>query len=454
MLIKKITIVNIGLIEKEVIVFDKPLLLFYGAIRQGKSTILNAFRWVCGAPFPDDIIRHGQDEGSITLEFDRGLASRSWYRNKKGATTARDLTFIQNGRPAEKPASEIKRLMNPFMLDQDYLRNMGEAARKAYFAEMFAVDTAALDKEWVDNDRTASNLRIEVKAYGDIDLTPVERVDVTGLKSELEKIRAAYKAMADSHEREMAKDREKHNAAVEKAQRENGEIQNHNSVRLGRKQGVELADKEIAGLEQKLAEAKSMRETLINWLNDNPERKPKPLPVMAAYPAVAEPPDTSALEQKIQDAGATNVRADQFDKDKKRADEKKAKEEEIAKLEHRQRAIKSEKVALLKGVSETSGIKDLSFEEDGTFTYQGTQAGMLSTSQIMRLSSELSSLYPEGLGVELLDRAESLGASVFEYVDRAKEKKITILATIVGERPAKVPDDIGVFVVADGKITA
>ena len=78
---------------------------------------------------------------------------------------------------------------------------------------------------------------------------------------------------------------------------------------------------------------------------------------------------------------------------------------------------------------------------------------MISDSQIMRLSSELSALYPEGFGLDLIDRAESLGKSIFEFVDRAKAEKKTIMATIVGERPAKVPPEIGVWVVEDGKVT-
>src|SRR5208283_4244436 len=102
---------------------------------------------------------------------------------------------------------------------------------------------------------------------------------------------------------------------------------------------------------------------------------------------------------------------------------------------------------------DTCGIKGLSFDETGNFIYQGTTAGMISDSQIMRLSSELSALYPEGFGIDLIDRGESLGRSIFEFVDRAKEENKTILATIVGERPAKIPANVGVFVVEDGKLT-
>jgi len=77
---------------------------------------------------------------------------------------------------------------------------------------------------------------------------------------------------------------------------------------------------------------------------------------------------------------------------------------------------------------------------------------MLSTSQIMELSSRISATLPNDLGLELIDRAESLGKSIFGYIDRAKAEEKTILATIVGEKPAEISEDIGVFVVEDGKV--
>jgi hypothetical protein len=94
----------------------------------------------------------------------------------------------------------------------------------------------------------------------------------------------------------------------------------------------------------------------------------------------------------------------------------------------------------------------LEFDEAGNFSYEGCQAGMLSTSQLMKLSSALSALYPEGFGIELLDRGESLGRSIFGFIDRAKAEHKTILATVVGEKPAEVPAEVGVFVVEQGVV--
>jgi hypothetical protein len=164
-------------------------------------------------------------------------------------------------------------------------------------------------------------------------------------------------------------------------------------------------------------------------------------------------PDTSELEKQIQDAGATNVRAEQYQKNLARDAQRKADEKKLAELEARQKAIKLEKQSKLQSIEASCGIKGLKFDEDGNFIYDGTTAGMISDSQIMRLSSELSALYPDGFGLDLIDRAESLGKSIFEFVDKAKAEKKSILATIVGEKPAKVPADIGVFVVENGKIT-
>ena len=146
MKIKKLIITNVGKLagEQEISV-NKPLILFYGEIRQGKSTILNAVRWACGGKFPDDIISHGQVEASVTIEFEGGSISRSWYKAEGGETKARNISYVLNGKVQQRPAEKIRALLNPFLLDQDFLRNKTELERKQYFTELFAVNTADLD---------------------------------------------------------------------------------------------------------------------------------------------------------------------------------------------------------------------------------------------------------------------------------------------------------------------
>jgi len=44
------------------------------------------------------------------------------------------------------------------------------------------------------------------------------------------------------------------------------------------------------------------------------------------------------------------------------------------------------------------------------------------------------------------------GVDIFKIIEGARERKSTILATIVGDRPALVPEDVGVWVVSNGKL--
>lgn len=460
MKVTSLKISNIGLIESEELKLDKPLILFYGEIRQGKTTILNAVRWVCGGPFPGDIIRHGQKEGFIELGFDGGCIRREWYVSKKSPfeTKAREVAFVKNGKPVSNPVAEIKRLLNPFLLNQDYLRNMTDLERNKYFVQMFSVDTVALDKEAYNASVTASDLRSKLTGYGDIDLTEVKPVDTVALKRELAEIRSKAAEARGVLENELQEIDNAHQAAIESVEKENRITQSVNAAVNRAGEDASRLDQQIVEAEKQLLDLSKKRDAVRQWLKENPEKTEKTRPaapdtrVLKGKILAAASPDTAELETKIQNAAAQNVRAEQYAKNKKRAEEKEADGIKLAALEQRQREIKAEKIAKLATISEACGIKDLAFDESGQFTFQGTQAGMLSTSQIMLLSSQLSALYPEGLGVELLDRAESLGKSIFEFVDRAKENELTILATIVGESPAEASSEIGVFVVKNGKV--
>lgn len=414
---------NIGLVADEKIEFNMPLILLYGQIRQGKTTFLNAVRWVCGGSFPDDIIRHGEKEAFIELGFDGGLISREFYVGK-GGVKAREVVFIRGGKPVNSPVAEIKRFLNPFLIDQDHLRKMTDLERKKFFTELFAVDTTDLDTEAFNKDREATQLRATVKGYGEIDLTPVETVDVEALRRQLDVIRLDHKVKAD--------------AVIAR----NRSTVDQNNLIARKKDQQEALRTRMAELSKALTLAEDAAKELTVWLEEHPVCTLNPEP---------NPPNTSDLENKISQAAANEVRVEQFKKNQERAKQKSADEQKLSVIEARQREIKKEKIAKLTGVTDSCGIKDLKFDEAGNFTYQDTDAGMLSTSQIMRLSSELSALYPEGFGIELLDRGESLGISIFEFVERAKAEEKTILATIVGEAPAKVPSDVGVFVVEGGK---
>lgn len=404
---------------------NKPLILFYGEIMQGKTTILNAVKFCFGGTYPADIIRHGQEEASVLLEFDNGSICREWYRGKDDVVNSRPIVFIKDGKKVGKPVDEIKKFLNPFLLDQDHLRKMTELERKKYFTQLFAVDTSEIDNEYSEIEAEARDIRAKIKGYGEIDLTEVKRIDVHSLRAELAQIRV------------------RNDEAIEKVNLINREVLQHNNkVSLHEETSRRLAD-EIVELEEKYAEAKKRYADHEKWLNENPFKTEIPLPPMI---------DTTAIESQISEASANEIRFEQYQRNLARAQERKIDQKNLSQHEEKQRELKKAKIAKLVEINETCKIKNLAFDETGNFVYEGTTAGMLSGSQIMKLSSELSSLYPEGLGIDLIDRGESLGKSIFLFVDKAEKEEKTILATIVGEKPADVPENIGVFVVSGGEV--
>ena len=418
MQLKTIEIKNIGLITNEVIPIDKPLLLFYGDIMQGKTTILHAVKLCFGGAFPSDVIRHGEQEAHVQLTFDNATIRREFYRNAAGEVTARPITFIRDGLVVKKPVEAIKEFLNPFLLDQNHLFNMTELERKRFFIDLFGVDTSAFDKEYNILEGECKTLRIEVKSFGEIDITPVEQIDVTEAK---EKIKQANDKYAEDMEAYHAK---------------NAVVTERNMTRA-------RGEATLNEIEAKLKELMSKKAEIEEWLQKHP-----------ALPAVTMPTpiDTTQLQEAVNNAAAQAVRYEQYQQNLSREKAKKEKQRLLLEKEAKQRAIKAEKETLLKSISNTTGIEGLSFDEEGNFVYEGTQAGMLSTSQLMRLSSALSAKYPEGFGIELIDRGESLGKSIFEFVKRAEREERTILATIVGDKPADIPDNIGVFVVEKGEV--
>jgi hypothetical protein len=236
----------------------------------------------------------------------------------------------------------------------------------------------------------------------------------------------------------------KQNAEVEaKYRAAEIEVRDFNATVKRSKDSALEVHKQIVEVEAQLAGLKIRKAKLDEWLNAHPE-KPDPASIALV--------DTATLEAKLREAGAQNVRHEQYLANVKRHEEKQADEKKLLGLEAEQRKLKADKLAKLQGINDSCKVQDLRFDDDGSFTYQGNHAGMLSTSQLIRLSSEIAALYPQNLGLELLDRGESLGRSIFTYVKLAEEKKITVMATIVGDKPADVPENIGVFVVKDGKI--
>ena len=83
MKVKRLTVENVGIVKKEVLDLNRPLNLFFGDIRQGKTTLaISSIKLLFGGKFDNDIIRHGEKKAFVELEFDNGSISRTFRLNK------------------------------------------------------------------------------------------------------------------------------------------------------------------------------------------------------------------------------------------------------------------------------------------------------------------------------------------------------------------------------------
>lgn len=454
---RKLIIKNIGIVGQAEIELNKPLLILYGEVRQGKTTALNAIKWVFGGKFPSDILKNGETEGSITLALDNGTITRSFYRAKDGSVKARPIQFERDGAPVIDPVAEIKRFLNPFLLDQNFLFNKSELERKQYFASMFAVDTSGLDLAIQEAEEKAQETRAKLKGYGEINITPVEPpASVAGLKETRAALLAEHSQKLDVLRVEIAKRRREHEAACRELQIANAAAKERQYEIAEAHSKLTIFQVRVLEHERALANARDGVASYSKWIEEHAALPESPYPVAPDFSvleqALSLPPDTATVDSLLGQAEAQKVRYEQHLANLKRQAARDMDGCVIRSLENQIREMRAKKIAKLKELSDKSGIPDLGFDEAGNFSYEGCQAGMLSTSQLMKLSSALSALYPEGFGLELLDRGESLGKSIFSFVERAKAEKKTILATVVGERPAEVPEDVGVFVVEQGVI--
>lgn len=463
----KLTIRNIGIIADVAIDINKPLLVFYGDVMQGKSTILHSLQWCMGGAFPDDIIRHGQEEAFIQFEaVESGkpvVIRREWYRAKDQTTKARAIQMTRNGVLVKKPSDEIAKFLNPFLFDQDHLRNMSDLERQRFLVELFGVDTAAEDQEIAEAARAAAELRAKVKGYGSIDTTKVEAVDCQEIRERLQQVRDEHAKKVSASREGLREIQAKHQDAVDAINAENARIAKDNAsvehvktvLASGQSRERELR-REIEALQRELEEIVSNNTENGAWLAHNPSQALKPSPKMrdvSELQAIIDTPcDTAALEAMLSEAGAKNVRHQQYLANLTRAKAKAADEQKVLDLERKQRDLKEAKVAKLAGISGTCGVPGLEFAGDGSFAFEDVSAGMLSDSQLMRLSQLLSAKYPEGFGLALIDRGESLGKSVLELWKHAQECERSILVTVVGDKPAAIPAQVGAFVVDAGKV--
>lgn len=434
MKIKSLELVNIGIIKKIIIDINKPLNLIIGDVEAGKTTILKSIQIGLGAKFPIDILRHGTDIGHIIIKWDNSSIKRVLKRNNKGVIKADKIVFIHNGELQDNPKNAIKEFMNPFLLDQKFFINKSELEKSHYFLTLFDINLTKINKEIVNLEEKNKTLRSNINGYGEIDIVEVRPDDILYLIKERQKIINEYQKDKDIW-RDTNKDIKKHNTFI-----------------INKKSRLEIILKNRDKLKEKLHELRRENDQIKIWLNENKEKDEMPEISL---------PDTAKIDEKISDAKVTNERHAQYLKNKLRHDEKQGKKLQLSDQETDLKKMRANKIKKLSSISDSCKVPNLKFNENAEAIYEKYAINMLSHSQLQRLSSELEKLHPVGFGLELIDAGESLGfnfddlktvKNVQIYIDKALNKRMTILATVVGEQPSKIPDEVGVFIIKKGEL--
>ena len=410
----RLIIHNIGIISDIDVDFKKSMYVFYGGVRQGKTSILNSFRWACGGKYPKDILKHGTEDGFIHLFLEDGSSvRREFYLSKTSGVKDRPVQYIKDMSIQSKPVEKLQALFNPFQLNQNHFTDMSALDKKRFLIDLFKVDTAKETKELKEIKTKGLDLNKSVNALTFKEEVKAVAVDVDDLNKQLSGIETFNEQQEDLNE------------ILVDLKIDESEIENdiHNL-----KKDLETKEKSLLLILKNIKGAKK-------------PKKPKP---------------SKTIEEKISDAKLINYKASQYAEALQHNKDQKTKETNLKKKVSEARAeykSKEKEIASkLQDINKSHGIKGLVFQESGDFTYDGTSAEMLSTSQNAKLSSQLQSKYPGTISVELVDQGESWGTTIMDLIAKAKKENKVILTTVVGEKPAKTSKDVGVYVVKNGTI--
>jgi hypothetical protein len=454
MKIKKIILQNIGLLQNETIELNQPLTLIFGDIRQGKTTVLNAARWLFGATVPNDIIQHGKVNAKIELITDNGFIYREWYINKNGEITSKPIqAIIDNKKLSQK---ELTAMVNPFQLDQDYFRRKNLVDKKRYLFDLFEIDTKEIDERIAKGIEFRTKLKTEIAAFGDIAIIEVQKPCIDEL--------VAKRSVIETDNQQKLQEIKDRNEVLrinyETAKEiELDEIETFNIVQRNilaeKKDAQKLLTDILNFIEFSIYSECFNKEMAEKMANELPEPLPlKPLKNTILLPNYeVEIVDNTAINEVNELITAEKIKEVEYNNYLKLLERQKCKDSKQLTLVEAEKKINDLRNQKLAKLAEYSGkVKGLNFMDNGDFTFFDTSSEMLSDSQLIELSTMLSAFYPHVLGIELIDRGESLGKSVYDLCDYAKKHERNVLVTIVGDKPADVKEDIGVYVIQDGKI--
>lgn len=497
---------NLGPIEDVNLTIDKPLTTILGQPEAGKSTLLRSIIWACGGAFPSDILKHGCEEGFVDVRFENATLRREFYRGKDGATKARELQFVRDGQVVKRPVEELKKLLNPFLLDENFFVDKNEKERQLYLVEFLGVDTKAEDLAIKQLEEAARAARQAVDRLGErTPVTPCEAPDLVALQGERKRLSDEWQAAVTAkalRQREIDETERKRRDIIDeintfaeivaKAQTnldtqtleaEEAAVARDRLDYSRVREGIDIvALKRIDDLQRQIEAVKAdwesqkaaaaaqeaeaitathrrfadRRTELAASIVAESEQLEASKAALAAIPVLEPLPEptlnTTEIDAKIAEAGQAQAKHTAYVAYKDWSIEK---NDAVARQRTAEASLKEareKKRAKLSALATTCPVQGMTFTDDGQPVFESTTMDMLSGSQARRLSSAIAALYPTELGIELVDGGERFSRRIAEYVEYAEKNNRKVLTTIVADEPVVVSDQIGVFVIEDGKL--
>lgn len=334
-----------------------------GKNQQGKSSIIDFIRWMIwgNKVLNPDIINWEKEkiEGELTL----GDYTIERVYTKK--STRLKVRNTKTGKPEE---GEVQNFLNTFIneltLNPRPFLDKNDLAKLKFLMELLGIDFTELDKRSVIAEDRRLQCGREIKKFGDLDSQMpevAEKVDISKLLADKELIETKNQSLRKMYEDSRRKELQDIEA-FNKVQREKTERVSNSkrTLELLERDRKETLD-EITRLENELKQAKFLLKNQNASIADQIkfiEKLPEPEPEKELETITPEPDyeDTSAIDEKIRNANATNVKADIYEKWKEKKEEKLAKEEEYERYDNEVKEIREEKFRILREAN--TGVRD------------------------------------------------------------------------------------------------
>ncbi len=435
-----------------------------GQNKQGKTSILNTIQWMIEG---NKVLNRDIKNPDAEKINGKLLLNRYEIKRVRGKTDQLQVKDTETGEPAGGRVQDFlntfvnELTLNPrpfvdkteldklkFLMDllKDKIRNLS--------LEIAGMDFSEIDKTLSTYEQDRLIAGREVKKFGDIVLPEkVEKVDITQLTAERKKLEDLNGALMEDYE-------EKKQAELEKIESFNAEQRSFAKmleVETDRNKDLladlDYADNEIKTLKAKIIELETERKKILENLQDSNEKLnkyPKPEPEKSLIFSLPKPElkSTDGIDKKIQEAGATNEKAQVYQEALKKKQEKEEKEREYNSFDTKIKTLREKKFEILRKVD--TGVPGLEIKEDGVY-YNDISSSNWSDSESIIISSQLCLAQMPLLRAVFIDGFETFDDTSRRQIENwAKANEVQVVVTTVASIPDELED--GVFYIEEGKL--